>query len=44
MSGETSMGARIPLVYAHTAVLVGFVLMAAAAIVRFRAYLRGKFD
>jgi TRAP-type C4-dicarboxylate transport system permease small subunit len=43
MTGETSMGARIPLVYAHTALLVGFVLMAAAAIVRIRAYLTGRF-
>jgi TRAP-type C4-dicarboxylate transport system permease small subunit len=44
MTGETSMGARIPLVYAHTALLVGFFLMAAAAIVRFRSYITGKFD
>ena len=44
MTGETSMGARIPLIYAHTALLVGFFLMAAAALVRARAYFRGKFD
>ena len=44
MTGETSMGARIPLVYAHTALLVGFSLMALAALVRFRSYLTGKFD
>jgi TRAP-type C4-dicarboxylate transport system permease small subunit len=44
MTGETSMGARIPLVYAHTALLVGFSLMAIAALVRIRAYLTGKFD
>jgi TRAP-type C4-dicarboxylate transport system permease small subunit len=43
MTGETSMGARIPLVYAHAAILVGFCLMALAAIVRFRAYLTGRF-
>ena len=30
-TGETSMGARIPLVYAHAALLVGFLLMALAA-------------
>ena len=44
MTGETSMGARIPLIYAHAALLVGFFLMAAAAIVRARSYLKGKFD
>jgi TRAP-type C4-dicarboxylate transport system permease small subunit len=44
MTGETSMGARIPLVYTHTALLVGFFLMAVAAIIRVRAYLGGKFD
>ena len=38
---ETSMGARIPLVYAHAALLVGFFLMALAAIVRARNYLTG---
>jgi TRAP-type C4-dicarboxylate transport system permease small subunit len=42
-TGETSMGARIPLVYAHTAILVGFVLIAAAAINRIRSYLTGRF-
>jgi TRAP-type C4-dicarboxylate transport system permease small subunit len=42
-TGETSMGARIPLVYAHTALLVGFVLMAAAAVARIRSYLTGRF-
>ena len=43
-NGETSMGARIPLVYAHAALLFGFVLMALAIIVRARNYLSGKFD
>jgi len=43
-SGETSMGAKIPLVYPHTALLVGFAGLAVAAIVRFRCYLIGKFD
>jgi TRAP-type C4-dicarboxylate transport system permease small subunit len=41
---ETSMGARIPLVYAHSALLVGFFLMALAAIVRARNYLTSRFD
>jgi len=42
-TGETSMGARVPLVYAHAAIFVGFCLIALAAIVRFRAYLTGRF-
>jgi TRAP-type C4-dicarboxylate transport system permease small subunit len=32
------------LVYAHAALLVGFILMALAVIVRARSYLNGKFD
>lgn len=43
-NGETSMGAKVPLVYPHAAVLVGFALTAIAAAVRFRNYLSGKFD
>jgi TRAP-type C4-dicarboxylate transport system permease small subunit len=43
-SGETSMGARIPLLYPHAAIFVGFALMAAAAAVRFRSYLANRFD
>jgi TRAP-type C4-dicarboxylate transport system permease small subunit len=43
-NGETSMGARIPLVYPHAALVFGFVLMAVAAILRIRSYLTGKFD
>lgn len=43
-SGETSMGAKIPLFIPHSALLVGFILMAVAAIIRFRSYLTGKFD
>ena len=42
-NGETSMGAKVPLVYPHAALLVGFAL-AVAALVRFRCYLTGKFD
>jgi TRAP-type C4-dicarboxylate transport system permease small subunit len=34
----------IPLVYPHTAILFGFAFMAAAAIVRVRAYITGNFD
>ena len=43
-NGETSMGAKVPLVYPHTALLVGFALMIVAALIRFRCYLTGKFD
>lgn len=44
MSGETSMGAKVPLIYPHSALLVGFGLMIVAALIRFRCYLTGKFD
>jgi TRAP-type transport system small permease protein len=43
-SGETSMGAKIPLFIPHSALLVGFVMMAIAAAIRFRNYATGKFD
>jgi TRAP-type C4-dicarboxylate transport system permease small subunit len=43
-SGEVSMGAHIPLVYTHSAVLVGLVLMGFAAIVRVRAYVTNNFN
>jgi TRAP-type C4-dicarboxylate transport system permease small subunit len=43
-SGETSMGAKIPLIYPHTALFVGFAGLAAAVIIRLRCYLTGKFD
>jgi TRAP-type C4-dicarboxylate transport system permease small subunit len=43
-NGETSMGAKIPLIYPHTALFVGFAGLAAAAIIRFRCYLTGRFD
>ena len=44
MTGETSMGARIPLVYPHAALLVGFFFMTLAAIVRVRSYWTGKMN
>jgi TRAP-type C4-dicarboxylate transport system permease small subunit len=44
MTGETSMGARVPLIYPHAALLVGFSLMLVVAVVRARAYWNGKFD
>ena len=43
-SGEVSMGAHIPLVLTHSAVLVGFTLMGLAALVRIRAYVTNNFD
>jgi TRAP-type C4-dicarboxylate transport system permease small subunit len=44
MTGETSMGARIPLIYPHAALFFGFFLLLAAALVRARAYWSGNFD
>ncbi len=44
MTGETSMGARIPLIYPHAALLVGFFFMAVAAIVRVRSYWLGNMN
>ena len=43
-TGEGSMAAHVPLVYAHSAVLVGFVLMGLAALLRVRAHVRNNFD
>ena len=37
-------GTDIPLVIPHSALLFGFTFMALAVIVRFRAYITGKFD
>jgi TRAP-type C4-dicarboxylate transport system permease small subunit len=43
MHGVTA-GTDIPLVIPHTAVLVGFALMAVTVLVRLRVYLTGRFD
>jgi TRAP-type C4-dicarboxylate transport system permease small subunit len=43
-TGEASMAARVPLAYAHAAVLVGFALMAIVALIRTRAHMQSKFD
>jgi TRAP-type C4-dicarboxylate transport system permease small subunit len=43
-TGEATMGARVPLVYAHSALLVGFGLLGVVALVRVRAYLSNTFD
>ena len=43
-TGEATMAARVPLAYAHSAVLVGYALMGAVVLIRARAYLTGKFD
>jgi TRAP-type C4-dicarboxylate transport system permease small subunit len=42
-NGETSIAAQFPLAYTHAAILVGFVLMFVAAVLRFRTYLTGNF-
>lgn len=44
MTGGVTAGTNIPLVIPHSALLFGFGFMAAAAILRFRCYLTGKFD
>ena len=44
MNGNTSMAAEVPLYIPQAALLVGFSLMTLAVIVRFRAYVTGKFD
>lgn len=43
-NGEESITAHFPLVYTHAAILVGFILMFAAAALRIRAYVTGKFE
>jgi TRAP-type C4-dicarboxylate transport system permease small subunit len=43
-TGEATMAARVPLVYAHSAVLVGYALMGVVALIRVRAYVTSRFD
>ena len=43
-NGGVTAATEIPLVYPHSAILFGFLFMAAAAIVRIRAYITGNFD
>jgi TRAP-type C4-dicarboxylate transport system permease small subunit len=43
-NGNVSTAAEIPLYIPHSALLVGFSLMAVAVIFRFKAYLNGRFD
>jgi TRAP-type C4-dicarboxylate transport system permease small subunit len=43
-TGEATMAARVPLVYAHAAVLVGFALMGIVTFIRVRPYTRDAFD
>jgi TRAP-type C4-dicarboxylate transport system permease small subunit len=42
--GTRSVAAGVPMWIPHTALLVGFGLMALAVLVRVRAYLRGRFE
>ncbi len=43
-NGAVTGGTDIPLVYPHAALLFGFIFMAAAGLVRIRAYITGNFD
>lgn len=43
-NGAVTGGTDIPLVYPHSALLFGFLFMAAAAIVRIRSYVTGNFQ
>lgn len=43
-TGEVTMVTRVPLLYVHSAVLVGFALMGVAALIRVRAHMRNTFD
>jgi TRAP-type C4-dicarboxylate transport system permease small subunit len=43
-SGERSITAGVPLVFTHAALLVGFILMVVAALLRVRAYVTGRFN
>jgi TRAP-type C4-dicarboxylate transport system permease small subunit len=42
-TGVVSVAAGVPMVIPHTALLVGFVLMGLAVLVRWRAYVAGRF-
>jgi TRAP-type C4-dicarboxylate transport system permease small subunit len=42
-SGQVSVAGAVPMYIPHTAILVGFTLMAAAVLYRLRSYLTGKF-
>jgi TRAP-type C4-dicarboxylate transport system permease small subunit len=43
-SGEVSITASVPLTIPHSAVLIGFGLMALATLVRLRSYITGRFE
>jgi len=43
-NGQLSVTAEVPMVIPHSAILIGFVLIVLAVIVRWRAYLRGDFE
>jgi TRAP-type C4-dicarboxylate transport system permease small subunit len=43
-TGDVTPATGIPLVIPHTALLFGFIFMAAAAMLRVRSYFSGKFD
>ncbi len=43
-NGQLSVTAEVPMVIPHSAILIGFVLIVLAVIVRWRAYMRGDFE
>ncbi len=43
-NGQLSVTAEVPMVIPHSAILIGFIFIVLAVIVRWRAYLRGDFD
>jgi TRAP-type C4-dicarboxylate transport system permease small subunit len=43
-TGQVSVAANVPMVVPHASILVGFTLVAIVAVVRFRAYLTGRFE
>ena len=44
LNHSITAGTSIPLIFPHSALLFGFIFMAAAAIVRIRSYITGNFD
>lgn len=42
-AGHRSVSAGVPMVVPHVAILVGFIFMVAAVVIRLRAYVKGRF-
>jgi TRAP-type C4-dicarboxylate transport system permease small subunit len=43
-NGSVSIAAGVPMIIPHTALVVGFALVIAATLLRFRAYVSGRFE